>query len=307
MKASRIYLLTFLIALVGLSGCNIFEFASSSDNQKSLIEEGRELLRDGDYEGAFNKFTEAIENDPYNSELRYLRAKAAMRRTGTNAITLATEISTLETQSDTPVMLPFLDPDRWHNERADALYQGVMSARGDLRMIMDSSATGMIEPDDILIDFGVVLAVNAILLFRDTNQDQVIDDSDIPLYVFFQNGRLNIQGLYDVVFGYDTLETIDTSPGAEAVNRLIDRLTELLQEGAEAILQFIRDVGEESGISEEILNDVIESIKNGTGKYYVDDDRDNDDDGRVDEEYLNGDDDDLDGWTDEDSNGLRGP
>ncbi len=293
MKASAL-IITFLM-LIGLSGCNIFEFASPSDNQKSLIEEGREMLRDGDYEGAFNKFTEALENDPYNSELRYLRAKAAMRRTGTNAITLATEISTLETQSDTPVMLPFLDPDRF------------MIARSDLGMIVDGSATGIIEPDDILIDFGVILAVNAILLFRDTNQDQVIDDIDIPLYVFFQNGRLNIQGLYDVVFGYDTLETIDTSPGAEAVNNLIDRLTELMQEGAEAILQFIRNVGEESGISEEILNDVIESIKNGTGKYYVDDDRDNDDDGRVDEEYLNGDDDDLDGWTDEDSNGLRGP
>jgi len=292
-KASAL-IITFLM-LIGLSGCNIFEFASPSDNQKSLIEEGREMLRDGDYEGAFNKFTEALENDPYNSELRYLRAKAAMRRTGTNAITLATEISTLETQSDTPVMLPFLDPDRF------------MIARSDLGMIVDGSATGIIEPDDILIDFGVILAVNAILLFRDTNQDQVIDDIDIPLYVFFQNGRLNIQGLYDVVFGYDTLETIDTSPGAEAVNNLIDRLTELMQEGAEAILQFIRNVGEESGISEEILNDVIESIKNGTGKYYVDDDRDNDDDGRVDEEYLNGDDDDLDGWTDEDSNGLRGP
>ncbi len=306
MKASRVYLLAFLIALLGLSGCNIFEFASPSDNQKSLIEEGREMLRDGDYEGAFNKFTEALENDPYNSELRYLRAKAAMRRAGTNAITLATEISTLDTQSDS-VMLPFLDPDGWHNERVDALYQGVMSAGGDLRMIMDSSATGMIEPDDILIDFGVVLAVNGILLFRDTNQDLIIDENDIPLYVFFKNGKFNIQGLYDVVFGYDTLETIDTSPGAEAVNNLIDRLTELLQEGAEAILQFIRDFGEESGIDEVDLEDVIESIKNGTGKYYVDDDRDNDDDGRVDEEYLNGDDDDLDGWTDEDSNGLRGP
>jgi len=298
MKTSILLLTVLLAVLVMFTGCNIYKFTGPSDSQKTLIEEGKQMLRDGDYEEAFNKFDEALIDDPFNSEIRYLHAKAAMRRTGTNAITIATEVSQLETNSSDRSDLPFMNTDSWPNERANPLYQGVIIANEDLQMINDSTATGVIKPKDIQLDLVIVLAVNGILLFRDTNGDKAIDDNDINLAAFFQDGKLNLEGLIDIVNQMD----------ANAVNNLLNNVSDMLKVGGEVMADFIRDLaGEDSGIDEDALDDVIDNIQGGADMYLIEIGVDNDGDGQTDEEYLNGIDDDNDGLVDEDSNGRPGP
>ncbi|MDP8241241.1 MAG: hypothetical protein P9X24_19305 [Candidatus Hatepunaea meridiana] len=299
MKTSILFLTVLLAVLVMFTGCNIYKFTGPSDSQKSLIEEGKQMLRDGDYEGAFKKFDEALNNDPNNSEIRYLHAKAAMRRTGTNAITIATELSQLETNSADTSDLPFMNFTTWPNTRANPLYQGVIIANEDLQMINDGTATGIIKPKDIQLDLVIVLTVNGILLFRDTNGDKAIDDTDINLEVFFQNGRLNLQGIFKI------FEQLD----AEAVNNLLTNISDILKVSGDVMGDFIRNMAEdeESGLDEDALDQVIENIQNGADMYLIEIDVDNDGDGLIDEEHLNGIDDDGDGLIDEDSNGRRGP
>lgn len=298
----KITISTLFIPLVCaflLTSCNIYDFTAASDDTKSLIEEGKDLLRKGDYDGAFDKFSEALDNDPNNSEIRYLHAKAAMRRTGVNTITIATEISTFQTESG---KLPFMDPaqDKWPNERANALYEGILIANEDLMLITDSVATGSIKPKDIRMDLVVALSVNGILIFRDTNGDHHINENDIQLDVFFNNGQLNIKDLGTLIDSMD----------ADGINNLIETVGDLLDNGGEQIEKFLEELTEDddsSGINEGALDNVIDKIKNGANEYKIEIGVDNDHDGMIDEEYLDNIDNDGDARIDEDSNGRPGP
>lgn len=299
MKTQFITLCTVLIIFLAFAGCNIYDFTAGDDDNKSLIEEGKDLLREGDYDGAFDKFDEALDNDPNNSEIRYLHAKAAMRRTGVNTISIATELSTFQTESG---KLPFMDtaPDKWPNERANALYEGILIAKEDLNQITDSVATGSIKPKDIRMDLVVALSVNGILLFRDTNGDEHINENDIQLDVFFNGGEFNIRDLGTLIDSMD----------ADGINNLIENVGDLLDNGGEQIENFLEELTEEddsSGINEGALGNVIDKIKDGADEYKIEIGVDNDHDGMIDEEYLDNIDNDADGRIDEDSNGRPGP
>ncbi|MCF7811161.1 hypothetical protein K9N50_09265 [bacterium] len=322
-----------LIGVFIISGCNIYDFTAADDDARSIVEEGKQLLRDGDFQGALDKFKEALADDSLNSELRYLHAKAAMRRTGQNTITLATEISTFQTDSQNRTTLPFLDPDEWPKTKADSLYQGVLIAAEDLKLIADSIAVGSIVPKDINLGLAFILAINGLLIFRDTNSDTHIDYKDIDLNVFFVNGRLNIENLGQMV---DSL-------GIESVNNMIDAITDLLINGSLQIDEFLGS-GEEddSGIDNEAMKNVINKIKGGSNIYKIELGIDNDGDWNrltddldgngvpsadwdgpdedfngdgnklydpephIDEEFLDNIDNDGDNLIDEDSNGSKG-
>jgi hypothetical protein len=279
----------FLPLLTGIfliSGCNIYDFTAADDDARSIVEDGKSLLRDGDYQGALDKFEEALADDPLNSELRYLRAKAAMRRTGQNTISLATEISTFQTGSSTDTTrttLPFLDRNEWPNTTADSLYQGILIASVDLKLIADSIAVGSIQPKDINLGLAFIYAINALLLFRDTNSDQHITDQDINLVIFFKNGRLNMENLSEIV---DSL-------GVDGVNDMIDGITDLLITGIFQIDQFLGSgEDDDSGIDNDAMKRVIDNIKGGSDIYKIELGVDNDGDWSP-------------VWVDSSSNGIR--
>jgi len=240
-------------------------------------------LREGDYDGALSKFSEALSDDPNNSEIRYLHAKAAMRCTGQNTITLATEISTFDIDSQERSTLPFLDPNVWPNQTTDSLYQGVLIAVEDMLLISDSTAVGIIEPKDIHLDLAFVLAINALLIFRDTNSDMHINDQDINFGIFFINGRLNMENLGEIV---DDI-------GIDGVNNMIDAITDLLITGSLQIDEFLGGSDDDdSGIDEDALKNVLDNIKNGSNIYKIELGVDNDGDWSS-------------VWTDYNSNGVR--
>jgi hypothetical protein len=259
--SERRVIFPLLIFFVFLAGCNIYEWTTSNDTTRDVIEDGRVKMRDGDYQGAFELFDEALDDDPYNSELRYLHAKAALKRSGVSSITLATEITSLKTyeiHSD----LPFMNRTVWPDNRADTLYKNIFIVLRDMRLIASGATYGLIDTADVKLDLTLGSTINALLRIRDTNGDSTIaSPPDINLALFFGRDTLQDDG-----FG---------GMSGDDLNNLLDQLDTLMDEGINNILDVL---GEDNGINEDSLKNVLDKLKEGKELYRVNDGIDNDGD-----------------------------
>ncbi len=310
---SRGIFLVFIALLLTMSGCNMYEFSAGDDSTRDIIEEGKQDMRDGNYQAAFEKFDKALLGDPLNSELLYLRAKAAIRRTGTNTLEIMTALQSTDPQSPSGASLPFMNEDEWSDGRADSLYQGIQIVVDDLGKIFRNEADLGIDSADIELDLMAGYAIWGLLSFRDTNRDKVIDGSDFKLNVFFQNGQLLFK---DFLPDTANLPSSRHNPfkGGESriaegglegltsdnINDLIDIVIFVIDNARDILIGFIAQQAE-TGLENDALDDVLDVIRNEIQKYYSGDGIDNDGDRRIDEEILNGVDDDNDGRIDEDS------
>jgi hypothetical protein len=184
-------------------------------------------------------------------------------------------------------------------DSANTLYTTNITIHADLRPIILGLTHGPITLDDISFDYVIANLIEAILRLRDTNADGRIDEDDFPLDVIYdaQSGNFNINNLEEF-WGYlaDFCEG-DLQCQADIVNTMIDNVV-LLVGTSRDLLGLI---SEDLPYDEEDINEITVGINEGIQLFYVNDHWDNDGDGRVDEEAIDGVDNDLDFLIDEDT------
>lgn len=307
MKNKKILTLVLLpLFLLILGGCNIFEWASG-DSAGSLIDAGNRHMRDAEYAAAREKFARAMEEDPDDSEARYYHAKATLREAGFNALTLANDISDDFDENST---LPFTGGD-WTKEKAGKLYQAVRVIYTDLKPIYDEETTGIFNKDDIDLDFAVILGIRGILMFQDTNIDSVINSDDFDLRILFDKnkGGFQIDNLFDFL-NPGAAKATGTADEADSLiaqfNNMLDNVEVIIEESRDIIVDLLT---EDFGVDPADIDRVLQEIIDIAAMYKINDCLDNDNGaghnfwpiGPIDEETINGFDDDGDGWIDEDS------
>jgi hypothetical protein len=304
-------IVVFVLAatMIMAGGCNIFEWTSGEDAE-TLIAEGRQHMRDAEYDEAAAKFAEAMEEEPDNADARYLHAKAVVHGSGENSLSIAAEIED-NNRSDGDA-LPFTGSE-WPDERANRLYQAVNQAYDDLLPIYNGEATGEIGRDDIDGDLGIVAGVRGCLMFRDTDTNGVINSSDYDLDIEWDvsDDAFAITNFKDFIATASAGVSSRFEPGLAAaspipasvigtVNYIIDNIVVIVELARDIITTIATDAfGLDPQEVEDFLNEVIVMAP----LYYIDDDADNDGDGLIDEETVDGIDNDGDGLYDEDSNG----
>ena len=85
-------------------------------------------------------------------------------------------------------------------ENVNALYTGLIQANIHLKAIHDGEASSVeLDAAAVALDYTGTLAVQGILLFRDTNTDNQINEADVNLGAFFDaNGdRSASSGSFD--------------------------------------------------------------------------------------------------------------
>ncbi len=312
MVLRRILVIALVLSLaVILSGCNLFGWTSEK-SAKSLIDEGRQLMRDGEYAAAEAKFAQAKEKDPHSSDARYYHAKAVMHGSGFNPLDLADIVA--NSPDSAGQSLPFFGPE-WPNDRANNLYRTARIVYSDLAPIYYGFSRGDIGREDIDFDLAIVATIRGLLLFRDTNSDGLITSTD---HWFSIGGQDNvdrdgytINNFAEYVAGNASVASKDGQqlvaaepvPSAliVAFNSLVDNIALVI---AEAYSFIVTIATEEYGLDIEEVQDLLEQLILTAHIYRIDPVEDNDDDGAVDEEIINGIDDDGDGFYDEDSNGT---
>ena len=301
-----------LVSLI-ISGCNIFSW-TSGESTESLIDEGIQCMHDLDYSGAVDKFAEAMENNPLDSDARYYHAKATMRASGFNPLQMTIDVSDNDLSDGEGLVFTGDDITKI---KANKLFQAVKTVYVDLKPIYDGTTTsGDIDANDIDLDMGVATFVKAILFFRDTNCDGIIDEHDFDLFFMFDNtldgfSITNLDAFAASGSGSGKLGS-GTSAAPQpidpdlivAFNNMIDNIIPIINESLEIILAVIEDLDPDLDIDPEDIEEVINMIDDIAQRYKIADGYDNDDDGSIDEETINGIDDDGDGWIDEDSNGY---
>jgi len=164
-----------LLLTMTMVGCNIFNF-SAPDDADTYNSDGLEALQDGDYEKAIEEYLKAIEEDPNNADAHWGLAKAYIRQTGYTSISIMTELSTFQTSGS---FLPFMDEPI---EQINGLYEGVISANEHMGKIFSGQAVNEELYDmSIALDYTGTLALQGILLLRDTNVSGHIGDGDLVL------------------------------------------------------------------------------------------------------------------------------
>jgi len=305
-------LIAALALLAFVAGCNIFGW-SSEETPKSLIDEGREHMRDGEYAAAEALFAQAMAEDPKDADARYYHAKAVMHGSGFNPLDLA---NIIEDNPDSPgSLLPFFGPS-WPNARADSLFRTARTVYSDLRPIYRGEATGEIKREDIDFDLGIVAVIRGLLMFRDTNFDGAITSADYEFSIV-RFGTSESGGFtFTNLVGY--LSNGAASPRAAgpslalaptpidpvlivAFNNLVDNIAPTIAEAWDILVLIGTDgLGYDLEEVQDFLLEVIATAHN----YKIEIGVDNDSDGAVDEEIVNAADDDGDGLYDEDSNGT---
>jgi len=295
---------TFIVFLVfvafGLQRCdqNIWSFTAPDKSETGLIEQGKTQMNEGNYGEAFDTFSQVLEKDSTNNQARYYHAKAALHASGFNSIIVGNILTDAESQG----ALPFMDLPK---DSANALYQVNETIIKDLTPISNGSITGEFTPGDINLDLTIAMTARAILSFRDTNGDGAINSQDINLSFNFLNlgnlpkAMINTSDECNpiVVRGLDALT-------GHQINSLIHRVTLLLTRSGGLIVSYFGD----QGINVQALQNLIDDVLCSAPYYYVNTGiqnnpgiGDNDQDGQIDEELLNGLDDDGDGLFDEDT------
>ncbi len=301
-------MLAALVAIAG--GCNIFQWSDSEDAE-TLIAEGRQHLRDAEYDEAAAKFAQAMAEEPSNADARYLHAKAVIHGSGENALTIAAEIED-NSRSDGD-KLPFTGPE-WDHERANRLYQAVNMAYEDLLPIYNGEATGTIGRDDIDGDLGVVAGVKGCLMFRDTDTNGVINASDYDLDIEWDESRggFAITNLRNFIASVSAGVSPRTQPGLAAASPIPPGIIDLVNfiiDNIVAIVELARDIITEIatdgfGLDPQEVDDFLNEVVLMAPLYYIADGIDNDGNNGADEEIIDGIDNDGDGLIDEDSDGT---
>lgn len=303
MKKTTILFLGLFLALGGtlLQQCdnNIWSFTAPPESEAGLIQQGRDLMNQGEYEQAEAKFAEALAKDSSSTKARYYHAKAALHATGFNSIVVANILTTSQAEGELPFMnLP--------KDSANTLYQVNETIINDLTPISDGEVTGEFTPKDINADLAIALTARGILSFRDTNSDGAITNSDVSLDFGFAGlgGFGKAAGVSSDCGNPIVVRNLNLLTGSD-INMMIDRVTAWLTRSRGLIATIFS--GSE-GLDVESLNNLINDILCSTDYYYVNTGiagnpgfGDNDHDGTIDEERLNNIDDDGDGLFDEDS------
>ncbi|MCF7803366.1 MAG: hypothetical protein K9N46_11820 [Candidatus Marinimicrobia bacterium] len=277
---------------------NIFSFSAPDQTEASLIEEGRTLMNDGDYEGAREKFAAAMENDSTSTAARYYHSKATLHASGFNAIILSRKLAGLQSGSTSSQNLPFMDMSK---DSSNILYQANNTILRNLKPIADGTYSGRFTRQDINLDLTMATATSGILSFKDTNNDGAINSQDINLDVFLNPG------------GQVTIEDLDSlQNNPDALNSMIDNVGTLMNDAGSLITDILGDTT--SGVDTEAIDQLINDVSATANFYYINSgvpgnpgEGDNDGDGAVDEECLNGIDDDGDGLIDEDARSFNCP
>jgi len=297
------YTITFLLLFLAgfnLQQCdqNIWSFTAPDKSEAGLIEQGKTQMNEGNYAEALDTFSKVLEQDSTNNQARYYHAKAALHASGFNSIVVGNLLTNAESQGT----LPFMDLPK---DSANALYQVNETIIKDLTPISNGTTTGEYTPNDINLDLTIATTARAILSFRDTNGDGAINSQDINLTFNFLNlGNLpkTMINTSDgcnpiVVHGLNALT-------GQQINSLITRVTRLLDQSGGLIVSYLGQQGFNAPALQNLINDVLCSAP----YYYVNTGTpdnpgigDNDHDGQIDEEQLNGLDDDGDGLFDEDT------
>ncbi|MDF1543911.1 MAG: hypothetical protein P1R58_02275 [bacterium] len=303
-------LLLASVLLIGFSfalgGCNLFSWTSGEDTE-SLIDEGIQKMRDGDYQGALAEFTKAMAEDPNSSEARYYHAKATMSASGFNAFNLGVDMA--ESNHKDGDALPFTGS-AWPNDEADRLYTAMATVFTDLKPIYDGKTTGSFSKEDIDLDFAIVTGIRGILFFQDVNLDGLINGGDIDFnitqvdtlgFAFGANDLMNYitnnLGAAKAVGATDAHD--DTCAAIAAFNMLLDSIEVVINDSRTVINDILTEETELSPDDiDALLADVILLARN----WKINDPADNDGDGNSDktEEIINLTDDDGDGYIDED-------
>ena len=282
-----------LIISLTFAGCNIFSsLAGDPDEGEDLLDEGLELMKDGEFDSAEVFFAKGLEADPLNSDLLYNHAKATLLSSGESIITIIDEITKFSEPTGANVELPFFGrskPDQ------NNLYVTNITIFNDLSPIFDSTivTTGSIEKDDITLDIFIANTVKGILRIVDTNGDEVINDEDIDLSMFTTGSG-----------GFEFDSAFVDSLGAEDLNNLIGSVTDIIENGGD----IFEDLFGETSIDTSTIDNLMGDITGSLEWYYVNTlvpgnpgIPDNDGDGVIDDECIDQIDNDGDGLIDEDA------
>jgi hypothetical protein len=284
-KQSLIFL---FLAVFLLTGCNIFQFTASPTSADDYISSGRTKITEGDYDGALSDFANAMSEDNFNSEARYLHAKTSLLVCGFNVINVVTEMSESEDGGE----LPFFD---WAIADANQMFRANVVIHQDLEPIYLEQTHGPIVFDDVQYDYTVAVLIESILSLRDTNGDGYIDENDFDLTFLFGENGLDLENLLEF---WNSLGDLDDQARADAINTLLGSGIDLIDI---PLLLFPDLFGEDSPYNTEELDSLALDIEFVLQLYMVNDGIDNDQDGVVDEEAIDGIDNDSDGLTDEDT------
>ena len=289
-----------LLVLFAFAGCNILSWTHTKE--ESHIDRGLELMRQGRYTEAETEFAQAMEENPNSAEARYYHAKATLSGAQFDTIDLVKEISQAEIDRTADgAQLPLCSKE---TDVLNEMYQVNAIIVDDLRPIYDGVTYGTITAGDIDIDMAVASVIVALLGLRDTNRDSAITDEDLILDISYSAivEEYSIVGLHQFLGeGHELLRTQCSSPSVspEDINPLIDYVLSLIVESEDILVGAVKSWT--TGLSDDNIRALLAEVRTMVVKYYYDDDRDNDNDVMIDEETLNGRDDDGDGLTDEDT------
>jgi hypothetical protein len=277
-----------------LPGCNLWEWTTDSGSYEALVADGRQAIRDGDYDRAVSLLTEAVELDPGRGEARYHLAKAAVLQADIDVVELVDTV-TADPADGGGAEAIF----RFEVAHADRVYRVNRVVADALAPIHDGTASrDGLAGTDVDLDLAVAYTLRGILRLRDTNGDGRIDGNDVPLGLF----DIDLEGDY-------SLEGVANLP-PEDLNAMLDDLNDLLGQGDELLLGGLGG----GGIDTDELDDIIDQLGGDLSAYYVNTgvpgnpgEGDNDGDGTADEECLDDLDDDGDGLVDEDARVLGCP
>lgn len=323
------FLLCFALAL---AGCNIFGWTAKED-QASLLDQGHDLMREAKYAEAAVKYAEAMENDPDDSDARYYHAKATVHASGFNALGLANVMSDFESTGND---LPFHN---WSDDSLTLLHQTVGTVFDDLKPIMDGTTKGNFDALDVDLDMGIAASIRVFTLWKDIDGDDIIDaasDFDIDfvsgdffalkagtILDFLQSNDTNwvpgagrLAGANGFAAGMADTLYVDTAL-IVSWNNLLDQINEVLQYSVDVLIAIIEAHLDSSGQYDgeydiEDINDLLDQVQMLSRIYKVNDhvipddinsdyfNSDSMNDALVNEEALDGIDNDGDGWIDED-------
>jgi hypothetical protein len=294
------------VSCLALTGCNLFGW-TSGDSSDSLIDNGIQKMRDGNYQGAVADFSAAMEDDPNSSEARYYHAKATLLASGFNPFNIGVEIS--EGSYDAGEDLPFTGIN-WPEGKANSLYGAVRTVYDDLKPIYYEETHGEFTKKEIDLDFAVATGVKGIFGFQDMNLDGVINASDFKFHLTYYGDQGYGFGQNDIVnylsgaggvpkpigpFDLDTCALIDT------FNLMLDNIATIINESRVVIHEIIAELDEDSELDPADIDEFLQRVIDIGHYWKINDPADNDLDGRFNEELINGVDDDGDGFYDEDS------
>jgi len=283
-----------LIAALLLPGCNLWEWTADSGSYDGLVADGRQAIRDGDYDLAVSLLAEAVDQEPDRGEARYYLAKAAVLQADIDVIELVDTV-TADPANGGGAEAVF----RYETTRADRVYRVNRIVADALAPIHDGTASPAgLAGADVDLDLAVAYTLRGILRLRDSNGDGRIDDNDVPIELF----DVDLNGDY-------SLEGVANLP-PDDLNAMLDDLNDLLDEGGQLLLGGLGG----GGIDTDELDDIIDQLGGDLSSFYVNTgapgnpgEGDNDGDGTADEECLNDLDDDGDGLVDEDARVLGCP